>query len=177
MIPLLGVSPPPIVAAPFRGVMLLLIRELYKIEYFMKIFCIETHWKFFPFLFTDMGCHTCGRESEDTSHDFCRAHSFCNDGGGARYFADPCYICQELFDRAADMSNLEDSKTAFLQLSGWIQGFRKNSRNREPGQDHFVDPQERAAYQQLYALHSRRRSRDPSAPSAAVGVSYCFAFT
>ena len=126
-------------------------------------------------LFSAMGCRVCNRESDDQTHEYCRAHAHCNEYGAARYLAEPCHTCQELFERAADLSDPDEAAYAFVALQEWITGFRKNSRNREPGQDHFVDPAERASYGQLYAVHARHpalRRRDYSLPPSGSRVSF-----
>ena len=121
-----------------------------------------------------MRCKTCNRESEDSTHPYCRAHSFCAAAGGAQYHAAPCYICQTLFDRASDGDNPLDAIEAFEGLSKWIGGFRKNSRHREKGQDHFFEPLERDAFEQLHALHASHppfRRRGASTPGPSISVS------
>ena len=129
----------------------------------------------FPILlFAAMPCRTCRRDSDDRTHDYCRAHSFCNEFGGARYLAGPCYVCQELFEKASDFSDPDAAAHAFAALTKWIDGFRKNSKNRSKGQDYFVDSTERAAYEQLFSVHARHpalRRRDTSLPASGSRVS------
>ena len=66
------------------------------------------------------------------------------------------------------MEDLSDAKEAWQHLRSWISGFRRNSRNRPRGEDHYYDPQDRENYQRILLLHSRRRTLrqdvQPSSP-------------
>ena len=97
----------------------------------------------------------CHHVSDDTTHDLCRAHSYCSKNG--QYHGATCAIYEDLWEQARDTDAPEEAMTAFQNLSTWIKGFRKNSRNRPRGQDHFVDPQERASFQELHAIHANFR--------------------
>ena len=102
-----------------------------------------------------MVCRHCHHPTLDTSHEFCRTHAYCARGG--QYHGALCSTCDELWERARDLDNPDDAVTAFLQLKSWIEGFRRNSKNRPPGSDHFYDPQERALYDDVFAIHANLR--------------------
>ena len=133
-------------------------------------------------IFPGMICAICNRDSDDYTHRLCRAHSFCSLAGGSQYLANPCLVCQELFERAEDLDDPDDAHQAYLGLYKWILGFRKNSRNRNKGQDHFADQNERSRFEAIHARHSsvNPRGRDLSTPPL-LQVSYetapNFAFT
>ena len=101
-----------------------------------------------------MGCRICNRDSDDWTHEYCRAHSFCSASGGSQYHMQPCYVCKDLLDRASDTDNPDDAIHAFNGLTAWILGFRKNSKHRPAGQDYFLIPAERTAVERLHALHA-----------------------
>ena len=101
------------------------------------------------FSFRTSNCRECNHPSSDTSHDLCRTHAYC--ARGSQYHGALCATCEDLWERAADLEDPEEAIPAFDALAEWIKGFRKNSRNRPKGQDHFYDPTERAAFQELYA--------------------------
>ena len=118
-------------------------------------------------IFPDMICGVCHRDSDDNTHRLCRAHSFCSLAGGSQYLAAPCLVCMDLFDRAEDLDEPEDAQHAYFGLYKWILGFRKNSRNRQRGQDHFANPDERSRFEAIHARHASSitpRDRDSSSP-------------
>ena len=99
-----------------------------------------------------MSCSKCVDASKDLYHDRCRSHSYCS--RDFLYFAAPCSVCQDLWARAQDLDAVDGAVRAFQALEEWVIGFRKNSRHRPPGTDYFFDPEERAAYNDLHALHA-----------------------
>ena len=99
-----------------------------------------------------MSCSQCADARGKTYHDRCRTHAYCS--REFRYFAAPCVICQELWERAKDIDSPVLATVAFDALEDWIAGFRRNSRHREKGVDYFFDPAEREAFQDLHALHT-----------------------
>ena len=110
---------------------------------------------------------------DDPYHDLCRSHSYC--ARGTQYYAAACAVCQELWERAKDVSFPDDAMAAFDALSEWIAGFRKNSRKRPPGQDYFYSPREKSDFQDLFALHANlrecRRIEEESSTSLDLQVS------
>ena len=104
--------------------------------------------------FPAMPCLDCKRVGKDETHSFCRRHSFCSYSEGAQYFAAPCFTCTELWERVSQPSDPEDARIAWRGLSEWISGFRRNSRNRQKGQDFFKSPEERVRYERLHAIMS-----------------------
>ena len=120
---------------------------------------------FLLFFLGKMICKVCHRSLEDKYHPYCRAHSYCAVNNGAQYYADPCIICHELFDRASEVAeDPEDALEAYQALLAWITGFRKNSKRREKGQDHFYSPVEREAFQRVHSLHSGHAPGRPAPP-------------
>ena len=103
-------------------------------------------------LFSSMSCRQCPKDVDDLYHDLCRGHAYC--ARGYQYFARPCVICEEVWERARDFDEPEDAVRAFKALKYWIYGFRKNSRHRPKGQDHFYSQDERDAFQELNAMHA-----------------------
>ena len=109
-------------------------------------------------LFFRLGkCRECKHSTSDLSHDLCRSHAFC--AKGSQYFGALCSTCEDLWDRARDFTDPQDSIAAFDALAGWIKGFRKNSKGRPPGQVHFYDPRERVRFQELHAMIANLRSK------------------
>ena len=68
-----------------------------------------------------------------------------------------CSTCDELWAVAQDIDSPEEAIPAFQQLKAWIEGFRRNARSRPKGIDHFYDPNEREAYDDLFAVHANLR--------------------
>ena len=104
--------------------------------------------------------------SDDTTHDLCRTHAYCSKNG--QYHGAMCAICDDLWEQAKDTEVPEEAMSAFHNLSTWIKGFRKNSRNRPRGQDHFFDSKERIEFQELHAIHANLQwiaASDSSQPS------------
>ena len=99
-----------------------------------------------------ISCRECRRPVEDLFHDLCRLHAYC--AKGPQYFAAPCVICEDLWDRAKDLDSPHAAMEAFKALKVWIAGFRKNSRNRPEGLGHFHSEQERADFQELNSIHA-----------------------
>ena len=111
-------------------------------------------------LFYRLGkCRECKHSTSDLSHDLCRSHAFC--AKGSQYYGAPCSTCEDLWDRSRDFTDPEDAIASFDLLAGWIKGFRKNSKGRSPGQDHFFDPRERIRFQELHAMIANLRSKFP----------------
>ena len=102
-----------------------------------------------------MSCSKCIDAVKDPYHDRCRSHAYC--ARDYQYFAAPCSVCQDLWARARDVSAVHGAIQAFDALEEWVIGFRKNSRHRPKGTDYFFDPDERAAYNDLHALHANLR--------------------
>ena len=102
------------------------------------------------FSFRSANCRECRHTITDFSHDLCHSHAYCARGG--QYHAAVCYICCDLWQRAQDTSDPEDAIAAFDMLTAWIAGFRKNSKGRRPGQDHFFDPREKARMSDLHVI-------------------------
>ena len=102
-----------------------------------------------------MVCRQCHHATSDLSHDYCRTHAYCARDG--QYLAAMCNTCDELWDRAKDLDCPDDAVAAFQMLKEWVEGFRRNARARPRGVDHFFDPQERIAYDDLYAVHANLR--------------------
>ena len=102
-----------------------------------------------------MVCRQCHHQTTDISHEFCRTHAYCSREG--QYLAALCNTCVELWERAQDIDNPEDAVPAFQLLKAWIEGFRRNAKTRPRGVDHFFDPHEREAYEDLFAVHANLR--------------------
>ena len=102
-------------------------------------------------IFQQMVCRMCQKPSD--SHDLCRGHAYCGGEGAARYHSMNCLTCRDLWEVAEDLDMLDDAQLAFGALDRWVTGFRRNSRNRQPGESHFVDPEERRNFERLYARH------------------------
>ena len=122
-------------------------------------------------IFQQMVCEVCNRPSE--GHDLCRAHAYCGSEHGARYHGAPCLTCRDLWEMAEDIDAIEEAQHAFGVLDRWISGFRRDSRFRHPGESHFICPEEKRRFEQLYA---RLRAeghvpRSYSAPSSSCEVS------
>ena len=89
----------------------------------------------------------------DTTHDYCRAHAFCNRQG--QYFRSFCADCENLWDRARDVEgDPELAASYWIVLKKWIVGFRKNSRDRAPGQHFFYDRDEYSEFLSLNKRHA-----------------------
>ena len=99
-----------------------------------------------------MSCSQCVDALNSTYHDKCRSHAYC--ARDYRYHAAPCAVCQDLWERARDISAPEGAMVAYHALEDWIAGFRRNSRHRTRGMDYFFDPAERSAFQDLHAIHA-----------------------
>ena len=99
-----------------------------------------------------MTCRECPKDVDDIYHDLCRGHSYC--ARGPQYFGAPCVVCEEVWERARDLDEPQEAMRAFDALKEWIIGFRKNSRHRPKGMDHFYSKEERDAYQKLNAIHT-----------------------
>ena len=104
------------------------------------------------FSYRSGNCRECRHSISDDSHDLCHSHAYC--ARGYQYYSVACATCEDLWERARDLSDPEDAILAFNTLSKWIKGFRKNSRNRPKGQDHFLCPRERAQFEELFAMIS-----------------------
>ena len=102
-----------------------------------------------------MVCRHCHHATSDLSHEYCRSHAYCARDG--QYHAALCSTCDELWERARDLDFPDDAITAFQMLKEWIEGFRRNARARPKGVDHFFDPQERCAYDDLFAVQPNLR--------------------
>ena len=123
--------------------------------------------------FSSMTCRQCPKDVDDLYHDLCRGHAFC--ARGYQYFAEPCVICEEVWERARDLDEPEDAVKAFKALKYWIIGFRENSRHRPKGQDHFYSQAERDAFQDLNAMHANLEDVShvgESAPKQKVSVGW-----
>ena len=120
-----------------------------------------------------MSCSKCAEACEKTYHDKCRSHAYC--ARDFRYYAAPCAICQDLWERARYIDSPEGAIVAYKALEEWIAGFRRNSRHRTKGIDYFYDPSERAAWQDLHAIHANleiaSRFDDPPPASSRPSVS------
>ena len=119
-------------------------------------------------------CRDCHHLIDGTSHDLCRTHSFC--AHGPQYFGGFCADCEELWTRARNYES--DPRSACLAwdiLRRWVQGFIKNSKNRERGQDAFADMTEKAEFYSLNKIFKQFpevSSRDsPLSPSSSHRVS------
>ena len=106
-------------------------------------------------------CKECACPLDDWSHDSCYQHAYCNQGGC--YQAAICSICGDLWDCARDVEDPQDAGSAFDTLAEWIRGFRRRFKNRPRGQDHFLDPSERALFQELHASFARARANPTEA--------------
>ena len=73
-----------------------------------------------------MKCKECKHDTDDVSHDRCRTHAFCSKD--ARYDRTPCAICADLWERAANTNDPEDTIIAWRLLRKWIGGFARNSK-------------------------------------------------
>ena len=81
-------------------------------------------------------------------------------------------ICEDLWERSADLDHPEEAMAAFDDLKWWIEGFRKNSRHRPKGLGYFHSADERARFQDLNAMQANLKdiakednpSQDPSQP-------------
>ena len=93
-------------------------------------------------------CLECHHAISDLSHPHCHSHAFCARGG--QYHAWVCSLCQELWHTAAHAEDPADAIEAYDVLTRWIRGFRKNSKGRPPGSDHFYDRREKFALQDLH---------------------------
>ena len=114
-------------------------------------------WKLMGIFYSRLGkCRECNHSTSDLSHDLCRSHAFC--ARGFQYYGAVCSTCDDLWYRARDFSDSEDAIRALDLLSDWIRGFRKNSKGRPAGQDHFYDPREKIQLQELHALVANLRS-------------------
>ena len=102
-----------------------------------------------------MSCRECHHPVDDILHDFCRTHAHCSRDG--QYYRSFCEVCEELWERAANIDAPEDALVAFDALARWIKGFRKNSKHRPKGQSHFFDVQERTDFQDLHAIIANLR--------------------
>ena len=103
-------------------------------------------------LYFSMSCRQCHHSMDCFFHDLCRSHAHCV--REFRYYSAPCVVCKELWERASDFNAMEDATIAFKALDKWIEGFRKNSKNRKKGVSYFYDPKERTAFQDLHAFHN-----------------------
>ena len=112
------------------------------------------------YFFFRKGCRECHHPTSDETHDLCRSHAYC--ARGYQYHGAICATCEDLWERAQDLSNPRDAVSAFKALSSWIKGFRKNSKFRPKGQDHFYDPEERVRFQDLFAKIAKLRSASPA---------------
>ena len=99
-----------------------------------------------------MSCRECGKQLDDSLHDLCRGHAYC--AKGPQYFGAPCVICEDLWERSRDLDHPDEAVEAFKILKVWVHGFRKNSRKRPKGMDHFHSQQERDDFQELNAIHT-----------------------
>ena len=118
-----------------------------------------------------MKCRECPKDVDDFYHDLCRGHSYC--ARGPQYFAAPCVVCEEVWERARDLDEPQEAMRAFDSLKAWIVGFRKNSRNRLKGMDHFYSREERDAYQELNVIHTNLKEiAKADAAAAKAKVSY-----
>ena len=125
-----------------------LLMKLYSVRY------LETHW---GSLFSrSANCRECNHVITDHSHDLCHTHAYCARKG--QYHAALCYVCCDLWHRAEDTSDPSDAISAFETLSAWIAGFRKNSKGRRPGQDHFYDPHEKARLSEMHVIIANLKS-------------------
>ena len=122
-----------------------------------------------------MLCCVCKKPFQALTHSHCRAHAFCGLEHGSRYHSAPCVVCRDIWEAAEDISNEPDTAvSSFKNLEEWISGFRRNSRHRRPGVDHFYDSNERRRYEVLFARHARHTaalSRSVSAPDDSPSVS------
>ena len=75
------------------------------------------------------------------SHAHCRSHAPC--ARGWRYLASECSVCNQLFESANNIEDIDAAVSSYLQLRLWIQGFVKNSRKRPRGIPVFVDMADR----------------------------------
>ena len=71
-------------------------------------------------------CKVCHHDTDDVSHDRCRTHAHCSVNG--RYDRTFCSICVDLWQRARDSEDPQDSIRAMNLLKEWISGFARNSR-------------------------------------------------
>ena len=106
--------------------------------------------------FQQMACRECNHITGDLTHELCRTHAYC--ARGWQYHGAICAVCDDLWARSKDVSNPEDAIDAFDGLKEWIRGFSKNSRHRQPGQDHFYDQEERDTYQEVHAIHANLKA-------------------
>ena len=88
----------------------------------------------------------------DLTHELCRTHAFC--ARGSQYHGAICSVCDDLWQTAKDLDNPDDAVIAWEGLKEWIRGFRKNSRHRTNGEDHFYDKDERIMFEETHALHA-----------------------
>ena len=102
-----------------------------------------------------MVCRQCHHATSDISHDYCRTHAHCSKEG--QYYASLCNTCTELWERARDLDYPDDAVAAFQLIKEWVEGFRRNARARPRGVDHFFSPEERSAYDDLFAVHANLR--------------------
>ena len=112
------------------------------------------------YFFNSMWCRKCNTELDDQYHDLCRGHAYC--ARGPQYYAEACVVCEELWERAGNISDPEGAIAIFKVLKRWIAGFRKNSRRR--------------AYQELTAIHANLRAiakSDSSTKTARVSTGKC----
>ena len=98
-------------------------------------------------LFTDMSrCGTCHHPIGDSGqlHGFCRSHAPC--ARGSRYCSLDCHTCTVLWDCAADYDHPTVSVPAFDSLFAWVEGFKRNSKNRPAGTSIFLYEEEEDNY-------------------------------
>ena len=130
----------------------------------------------FFFIYSMSRCAECNHDIDPSSHNKCRTHADCV--RGKRYYAGLCGICHGLWSRAREFeTNMEDATVAFDLLFPWVTGFGKNSRGRTPGQDFFVDAEERREFVYLRGIFKPRKraaSLDSSKSSIPSNrVSFC----
>ena len=128
-----------------------------------------------------MSCRKCGHDMDPKDfvfHDLCHTHAYC--AKGAQYFGAACSVCEELWERSKDLDSPEDAVIAFKALKGWIIGFRKNSRKRPAGMDHFFDLSEKADYQEWNSIHanlnaiSQLDDSQVESQSKVIIINHCF---
>ena len=116
-------------------------------------------------------CALCRHVISAATHDYCRSHALC--ARGSQYWAEVCSVCSELWNRARDLlRSPEDALLAWSLLKDWVEGFIRNSRNREKGKPIFACAREKEEYDDLSvvmhnvamipALDSSSSDSDPS---------------
>ena len=104
------------------------------------------------FTFRMKKCVTCKHsiDVKGASHDWCRTHALC--AQSPQYSSLGCTVCEDLLDRAVQFEDPLAAKDAFTQLSDWVEGFVRNSKNRPAGMDVFFFPEERDDFETITVL-------------------------